>query len=309
MSSIASEPSQFSLRLQKTVGKLAESKGVRTLLLYGAEGAGQEDAARLLAATWLDVDQSNLNRCVDFQQIDPWGPSRFLKIEAIKEVGLERRDKTNPFLGIPILTFFRTKPLMQPTKCVVLTDVDRMTPAAANSLLKTLEELPDYARAILTSHNMGQVLATIRSRCLCVSVESPPLPELFPNLTLTDAQLTFIETSGEMARYGRSPEPIEGFYAMLESLRSMGPGIALKASEKTREFANELAMTHKVPNREAQAWVLEMLARWVQKNFASSPQFGILIAEAHRLIQGNVNASMVFDEVFAKLLVGSGNFD
>ncbi|ADW68543.1 DNA polymerase III subunit [Granulicella tundricola] len=49
---------------------------------------------------------------------------------------------------------------------------------AANSLLKLLEEPPDYAHLILCVENIGELLPTIRSRCAVVRLGALPIEEL-----------------------------------------------------------------------------------------------------------------------------------
>ena len=49
---------------------------------------------------------------------------------------------------------------------------------AANSLLKILEEPPDYAHIILCAENPGELLPTIRSRCALVRLGALPVEEL-----------------------------------------------------------------------------------------------------------------------------------
>ncbi len=52
-----------------------------------------------------------------------------------------------------------------------------MTLAAANALLKTLEEPTPSTYFLLVSHQPGLLPATVRSRCQVVSVSSPPTRE------------------------------------------------------------------------------------------------------------------------------------
>lgn len=52
-----------------------------------------------------------------------------------------------------------------PYKVCVVNPADAMTPAAADSLLKTLEEPPPLTVLLLVSHRPSQLSATIRSRC------------------------------------------------------------------------------------------------------------------------------------------------
>ncbi|MDB2615760.1 hypothetical protein N9Z13_02475, partial [Luminiphilus sp.] len=50
---------------------------------------------------------------------------------------------------------------------------EAMTPAAANALLKTLEEPPGQALLILVSHRPGELPATVRSRCQRFTLPNP----------------------------------------------------------------------------------------------------------------------------------------
>ncbi len=55
-------------------------------------------------------------------------------------------------------------------RVLILTDVQTMTPAAQNALLKILEEPPAHLLFILTCENRAQLLATIRSRVVCLTM-------------------------------------------------------------------------------------------------------------------------------------------
>ena len=48
---------------------------------------------------------------------------------------------------------------------MIIDSIDDMNPASANALLKILEEPPAKSILLLISHNVGQLLPTIRSRC------------------------------------------------------------------------------------------------------------------------------------------------
>ena len=49
---------------------------------------------------------------------------------------------------------------------------------AANSLLKVLEEPPEFATIFLLADNAGELLPTIRSRCMILQLRSLPVPEI-----------------------------------------------------------------------------------------------------------------------------------
>ena len=62
-------------------------------------------------------------------------------------------------------------------KVLVLEPADAMTAAAANALLKTLEEPSADTYLLLVSHQPGRLPATIRSRCQSLPVRCPPVAE------------------------------------------------------------------------------------------------------------------------------------
>lgn len=59
------------------------------------------------------------------------------------------------------------------SKIVLIYTVEAMQSAAANSLLKSLEEPPNNVKIILISHQIDKVLPTIKSRCRLISVGPP----------------------------------------------------------------------------------------------------------------------------------------
>ena len=62
--------------------------------------------------------------------------------------------------------FLSLTPMESPWKAAIIEDAASMNEAAANALLKTLEEPPDHSLLILVTRQMGRLLPTIRSRCL-----------------------------------------------------------------------------------------------------------------------------------------------
>lgn len=72
-------------------------------------------------------------------------------------------------------------------KVIVIRDAERMTSAAANSLLKTLEEPPEDTFIIVSSRKFSLLLPTIRSRLMMITVPRPSRAEI----------LHWFETYGE----------------------------------------------------------------------------------------------------------------
>lgn len=72
------------------------------------------------------------------------------------------------------LSFAAQKPYEARCKAVVIESADDMTDAAANSLLKTLEEPPAGTVFLLSARSVCGVLPTIASRCALVPVSPEP---------------------------------------------------------------------------------------------------------------------------------------
>ena len=68
------------------------------------------------------------------------------------------------------------KPFEGKRKVVIITEVENMHPASANSLLKTLEEPPQDSNLILTTTDINQLLPTVVSRCQQIRFGKIPSP-------------------------------------------------------------------------------------------------------------------------------------
>ncbi len=64
-----------------------------------------------------------------------------------------------------VRTRLHRTPALGPYRVAVLLDFDRATPAAANALLKTLEEPGEHGLLLLTAASSERVLPTVASRC------------------------------------------------------------------------------------------------------------------------------------------------
>lgn len=89
----------------------------------------------------------NTNNNPDFSILDPEGNS--IKIDQIRELTKKVYEK----------------PVVSNRKVYIINDSNYMTKEAQNSLLKTLEEPPEYITIILITSNENLFLPTIKSRC------------------------------------------------------------------------------------------------------------------------------------------------
>ncbi len=74
-------------------------------------------------------------------------------------------------------------------KVVIVEPAEAMTTAAANALLKTLEEPTSRTYLLLVSHRPDRLLPTIRSRCQALAVPRPPAGEVAAWLGLDEAEV------------------------------------------------------------------------------------------------------------------------
>jgi len=140
------------------------------LLLVGESGVGRRFSV-LEAAKEAFCKHGEGEDCVHCVQIDKNVHPDFLCIRSTdgRDIGVDTiRGLINQAYSFPTLAKRRF---------ILIDGVDRMTPAAANALLKTLEEPPRKVRFFLLAEESIRVLPTIRSRCGLVRYR--PLPEDF----------------------------------------------------------------------------------------------------------------------------------
>ncbi len=143
------------------------------LLFTGSAGLGKRALADLLVASLLcetpDADGRPCGTCrgcqlmqagthPDFHRIEPEEPGKAIRIDAIRE-----------YIGKEGLTSHAGG-----YKVVLIEPAEAMNQAAANSLLKTLEEPSGTALILLLSSRPTSLPATIRSRCQRITFPVPP---------------------------------------------------------------------------------------------------------------------------------------
>lgn len=129
----------------------------------GPEGAGKKTTARIFANILLcekrDVSSKSCGNCMSCRMFEDRSNPDYHEIVA-----------KGSTIGIDDIRHVRNdiiiKPLYSNKKVYLIIDAHDMTTQAQNSLLKTLEEPPDYAVFILTTSNYSALIETIRSRVL-----------------------------------------------------------------------------------------------------------------------------------------------
>ena len=150
----------------------AESRLPHALLLRGPEGVGKRRfARRLLAALLCETRDFAARPCgacrscrlvtagthPDRHELAPPEGKQQIGIDQVRAL-IERISLTSQYGG---------------RKGVSVAPAEQMTRAAANTLLKTLEEPPGDTVFVLVSHQASTLPATIRSRCQLVDFPHP----------------------------------------------------------------------------------------------------------------------------------------
>ncbi|MCW5937198.1 MAG: hypothetical protein KIT11_07825 [Fimbriimonadaceae bacterium] len=290
MSSSVSESSPAKRLL---AGLPLRAPGVHAVLLYGPRAEQLATLAQELANDWLcpkPVEGRACKDCptcrafaagraVDYQRIAPFGAANEIKLGAVTTDD----DPDKDFMGTPLLQFFRTPPLMARGKVVWFETADRLNSRAANALLKTLEEAASSGRLILTTTEVGRVLPTIRSRCLCV-----PCPD-----------------DGGTDEAPEQSEAREAIATVLSAVETAPVGGALALSERFMAAAERLPAA-KAGKRAGVAAALAIAADYALRAWPERPEAAKAIVEAHRLVLGYVGAGNVSDWLFCELLYRRG---
>jgi DNA polymerase-3 subunit delta' len=96
-------------------------------------------------------------------------------------------------------------------KVVVIEPAEGLTTAAANALLKTLEEPAGDSYLLLLSHQPGRLAATLRSRCQRIEIDAPPASTIaewlgVPRSTVEDLQSSVGDSPLEIAAAVRAED-------------------------------------------------------------------------------------------------------
>ena len=136
-------------------------------ILNGAKGSGRHMIARSFSAALLCENPRQ-----EGDRIEPCGEClSCIQVEAGSNpdlITLEREKENSIGVGDirKMRADVRVKPYSAAHKIYIIPDAEKMTPAAQNALLKTLEEPPAYAVLLLLADGTSAFLPTIMSRCV-----------------------------------------------------------------------------------------------------------------------------------------------
>ena len=149
---------------------IRDKKPFHAYLFQGEEGVGKEALARTFAAglqCQSEAADKPCKECVSCRQMESGNQPDVIWVTREKaSLGVDEiREQLCNTMDI--------KPISSPYKIYLVPEAEKMTEAAQNALLKTIEEPPEYGIVILMTSNISALLPTIQSRCL--TMEFRPL--------------------------------------------------------------------------------------------------------------------------------------
>lgn len=204
---------------------IRDNKPFHAYIFQGDVGVGKETMARTFAAglqCQQGAEEKPCKGCVSCRQIESGNHPDVIWVSRERNsLGVEEiREQLCNTMDI--------KPFSSPYKIYIVMEAERMTEAAQNALLKTIEEPPEYGVVILLTSNISELLSTIQSRCL--TLEFRPLSTAtVENFLTTQCQIpdylakasaAFAQGNlGKAVRYAKSEDFIERKNQVLSLLR------------------------------------------------------------------------------------------
>lgn len=153
-------------RIMTLIQGVREGKNANTYIFEGVAGLGKHEAARLFAQALVCDDTpnapcGNCSACIE-AQAHSHPDILFITPEKDKAtIGVNPvRDAINEAM---------IKPFYNRHKVFIIDDGDILTPQAQNTMLKIIEEPPEYAIFIIVCTNSDVLLETVRSRAVTIT--------------------------------------------------------------------------------------------------------------------------------------------
>ncbi|MGH7253350.1 MAG: DNA polymerase III subunit delta', partial [Nitrospiraceae bacterium] len=234
-------------------------------LFFGEGGIGKRRAAlRFAQALNCETDYGPegpdaCGACRSCRQIEARTHPDFLLIEPDQE-------QANPQIKIEQIRELEQQlvyhPLVGRRKVCLIDDADRMTPGAANALLKTLEEPPDHSLLLLITSRPSALLATVRSRCQGIRFVAPARADVEAALTTkrgippADARFLAMVTQ---ARIGQALETdLAATRAQEDEFSALTSAKSLQSVATLLTAAEALYRSDRAPE------ALEWMAGWIR---------------------------------------------
>lgn len=228
-------------------------------LFTGPPGAGRSAAARAFAAA-LQCEEAprGCGHCASCHQVLQ---GTHADVEVVRPQGLSYGVKEARALVLRA----SSSPTGGRWQVVLFEDADRATEAAANALLKAIEEPPARTVWLLCTPSPDDLLVTIRSRCRLVTLRTPPISAVADVLALRDgvdretADVVARAAQGHISRARRLATDPQArrrradVLAVPRRLSSVGPAVAAAEALVAAAKAEAKAQTEELNESETSA--------------------------------------------------------
>lgn len=220
-------------------------------LFSGPEGVGKRQVAYEFAAALLGRPGADPSTSQDFLSVAPEakkeGGKRSLSVEAVREAH----------------AFLSRFPAVAPRRVVIVDDADRMTEAAQNALLKTLEEPNSTSVLILITARTGALRDTVISRMFRIPFTTVPEAELREGIASIPGDHSSVEpfflTLGRPGIVLSATADPDAFASRRDALRSLFRLSSLTFSERI-DLSERLASSPEETADLFEWWVTGMRA-------------------------------------------------
>ena len=191
---------------------------VHAYLISGPRGTGKKSVAQLCAMAALCRGEGANKPC------GACGPCRRVLSGSHPDVHTVLPEKGKQSIGVDVvrdvIAEVSVKSFEAATKALIFPEAHRMTPAAQNCLLKTLEEPPQDTVFFLITDQPGTLLPTIVSRCRVIRFHPLPTQEAEKRLIALGEKPQDAARKARMAEgcVGQALEIDEGRLELLEQL-------------------------------------------------------------------------------------------
>ena len=225
---------------------IENSRVSQAYIFSGEDGCGKKLLADIFAKTLLceEGKSTPCNKCKSCLQMEG-GNQPDLKYVTHEKATIGVDD-----IRIQLNNDILIKPFASKYKIYIIDEAEKMTEAAQNALLKTIEEPPRYAIILLLTTNTTKLLPTILSRCVTVPFKAVANGEikkyLMERYTIPDylAEISAGFCQGNVGRaikYATSESFIESKDAILHMLKKIDDMELYEIMESIKQFsANKL---------------------------------------------------------------------
>ena len=151
--------------IQTLKNAIVQNRIAHAYLFCGPRGTGKTSIAKIFAKTLncTNSQDAPCGVCENCKMAANGSHPDIIEIDAASNNGVDEVRN--------LIDKVKYAPMQGKYKIYIVPDAEKMTAAAQNALLKTIEEPPAYAVILLLANNASALLPTILSRCVMLSLK------------------------------------------------------------------------------------------------------------------------------------------